>query len=237
MTINKKILIFTATYNEAENIGRLLEKLIQQSNNAHILVIDDNSPDRTAEIVESYQKNNQSIFLIKREGKLGLDTAHKKAYDFALTNNYDYLITMDADLSHDPSEINIFIKYLENYDFVIGSRYIDGGKCLMKGKRLVLSKFGNKLIKSLLNINCNEFTTSYRGFNIRSLKNFNLTMVNAKGYSFFMETVFRIFSSKFKVKEIPITFSDRQKGYSKIPKIEIFRTLKNLVLLKFKKLR
>tara|TARA_X000000368_G_scaffold279654_1_gene221825 strand:- start:437 stop:760 length:324 start_codon:yes stop_codon:yes gene_type:complete len=107
----------------------------------------------------------------------------------------------------------------------------------MKGKRLVLSKFGNKLIKSLLNINCNEFTTSYRGFNIRSLKNFNLTMVNAKGYSFFMETVFRIFSSKFKVKEIPITFSDRQKGYSKIPKIEIFRTLKNLVLLKFKKLR
>ena len=81
MTINKKILIFTATYNEAENIGRLLEKLIQQSNNAHILVIDDNSPDRTAEIVESYQKNNQSIFLIKREGKLGLDTAHKKAYE------------------------------------------------------------------------------------------------------------------------------------------------------------
>ena len=91
---------------------------------------------------------------------MGLDIAHKKAYDYAVENNYDYLITMDADFSHDPKEIKNFIYYLEKFPFVIGSRYIEGGKCLMRGRRLIFSEYGNKLIKFFLNINCYEFTTS-----------------------------------------------------------------------------
>ena len=164
-----------------------------------------------------------------------MDTAHKEAYEFALSNNYDYLITMDADLSHDPKEIINFVNYLSEFPFVIGSRYIEGGNCLMSGKRLIMSKLGNKLIKKVLQINSNEFTTSYRGFDISKLKNFHLNKVNNKGYSFFMGTLFEIDKLGYTIKEIPITFKDRQKGLSKIPKIEIFRTMKNLLILFLKK--
>ena len=139
---------------------------------------------------------------------------------------------MDADLSHDPKQINDFINELKNYPFVIGSRYVEGGKCLMKGKRLLFSKYGNVLIKFLLKIQSNEFTTSYRGFNLKKLKNFNLNSVSSKGYSFFMETIYQIHKKKNLIKEIPITFIDRKKGKSKIPKIEIFRTFVNLFKIK-----
>ena len=142
---------------------------------------------------------------------------------------------MDADLSHDPKEINNFVEYLSEFPFVIGSRYVQGGRCLMSGKRFLMSKFGNKLIRSVLGINSNEFTTSYRGFNLLKLKNFHLNQVKNKGYSFFMGTLFEIDKLGYKIKEIPIIFKDRQKGFSKIPKIEIFRTLKNLLILFFKK--
>ena len=181
------------------------------------------------------KKKYNNIFLKIRTGKSGLDTAHKEAYEYALSNNYDYLITMDADLSHDPNEINNFINYLSDFPFVIGSRYVKGGKCLMSGRRLIMSKFGNKLIKSVLQINSNEFTTSYRGFNLLKLKNFHLNNVSNKGYSFFMGTLFEIDKLGYKIKEIPIIFKDRQKGLSKIPKIEILRTIKNLLILFLKK--
>ena len=232
---DKKILIFTATYNESENIAELIHSIKNICPTADILIIDDNSPDKTFEIVQELKQKNSNIFSIKRKSKMGLDTAHKEAYDYASKNNYDYIITMDADLSHDPKEIKNFLNNLESYHFVIGSRYIQGGKCLMKGKRLIFSKYGNKLIKFLLNINCNEYTTSYRGFNIKKLKNFNLNLVKNKGYSFFMGTVFEIAANNYTIKEIPIIFKDRVAGYSKIPKIEILRTLKNLFNLFLRK--
>ena len=142
---------------------------------------------------------------------------------------------MDADLSHDPAELTNFISSLETYPFVIGSRYAPGGKCLMKGRRLLMSKYGNILIKLVLRINCNEFTTSYRGFDLKKLGSFNLDTVKASGYSFFMKTIFEISKRKIEIKEIPITFKDRSQGYSKLPRIEIFRTLLNLFLLILKK--
>ena len=235
MQKEKKILVFTATYNEKENIVKLISSIFKFCPNADILVIDDNSPDNTAEEILNLKKTNEKIYLIKRESKLGLDTAHKTAYNYALEKNYDYLITMDADLSHNPSELINFINNLEIYPFVIGSRYISGGKCLMKKRRLLLSKFGNILIKSVLGINCNEFTTSYRGFNLKKLNSFNLNFVETKGYSFFMGSVYEIAKRKFEIKEIPITFKDRASGNSKLPRIEILRTLKNLIVLFLKK--
>ena len=234
--MNKKTLVFAATYNEIENIEQFIRNVNSHDPKIDILIIDDNSPDKTYELIEEIKKKINNIFLIKRSHKLGLDTAHKEAYEFALINKYDYLITMDADLSHDPKEITNFIKSLENHDFVIGSRYINGGKCLMNNKRLIISKYGNLFIRLILNLNCNEFTTSYRGFNLSKLKNFHLNLIKEKGYSFFMGTVYHICSKKFAYIEIPIIFIDRQKGQSKIPKIEIFRTLINLFRLRFKKL-
>ena len=234
--MKKKTLVFTATYNEFENIEQFIKNVNSHDPKIDILIIDDNSPDKTYELIEEIKKKINNIFLIKRSHKLGLDTAHKEAYEFALINKYDYLITMDADLSHDPKEITNFIKSLENHDFVIGSRYMNGGKCLMNNKRLIISKYGNWFIRFILNLNCNEFTSSYRGFNLSKLKNFHLNLIKEKGYSFFMGTVYHIYSKKFAYIEIPIIFIDRQKGQSKIPKIEIFRTLINLFRLRFKKL-
>ena len=234
MSIEKKVLVFTATYNEADNIYELISSIKKQVPNAHLLIIDDNSPDGTASIIEKAKLELKNIFLIKRNCKLGLDTAHKEAYNFATQYNYDYLVTMDADFSHDPKEIKNFIRNLENYPFVIGSRYIDGGECLMKGRRLILSKYGNLFMRFFLKVNCSEFTTSYRGFNIKELKGFHLNQVKSNGYSFFMGTVFEISKQKFNIKEIPIIFKDRINGYSKIPRIEIIRTLFNLIKLKFK---
>ena len=231
----KKILVFTATYNEKENIKKLITLIFKHYSNAHVLIVDDNSPDKTAEEIELLKNEFKNISLIKRDSKLGLDTAHKFAYKYALDKGYDYLITMDADLSHDPAELTNFISSLETYPFVIGSRYAPGGKCLMKGRRLLMSKYGNILIKLVLRINCNEFTTSYRGFDLKKLGSFNLDTVKASGYSFFMKTIFEISKRKIEIKEIPITFKDRSQGYSKLPRIEIFRTLLNLFLLILKK--
>ena len=231
----KKILVFTATYNEKENIKKLITLIFKHCSNANVLIVDDNSPDKTAEEIELIKNEFKNISLIKRDSKLGLDTAHKFAYKYALDKGYDYLITMDADLSHDPAELTNFISSLETYPFVIGSRYAPGGKCLMKGRRLLMSKYGNILIKLVLRINCNEFTTSYRGFDLKKLGSFNLDTVKASGYSFFMKTIFEISKRKIEIKEIPITFKDRSQGYSKLPRIEIFRTLLNLFLLILKK--
>lgn len=233
MSMNKKILVFTATYNEAENISELINQIANQDFKPHILIIDDNSPDGTADKVKEIQKKFENIYLIKRHGKLGLDTAHKEGYEFAKTNEYDYLITMDADFSHDPKDLPNFVKNLDEFHVVLGSRYIDGGNCLMSGRRLMISKYGNKFMKLIFNIDCNEFTTSYRGFNIPKLKGFHLNKINSKGYSFFMETVYQIYKKKFKIKEIPIIFISRIHGKSKIPKIETLRTLTNVFRLKF----
>ena len=235
MTANKRILVFTACYNEKENVRDLIIGIKKNLPQCSILIVDDNSPDNTKEEIKELQKTNPNIHLIVREKKLGLDTAHKLGYEYALSNNFDYFITMDADLSHDPKDLINIVKYLDFYPFVIGSRYINGGKNLMRTSRLILSKYGNLLIKKLSRINCSEFTTSYRGFDIKKLKNFNLSDVKVKGYSFFMGTLFEINKKGFLIKEIPITFKDRTKGNSKIPRIEILRTIKNLIILSVKK--
>ena len=235
MSSKKKILVFTATFNEKENIHKLINKIIKFNPQVHILVVDDNSPDGTVHIIKKLQKKFKNLYLISRKKKEGLDSAHKLGYNYALKKKYDFLITMDADLSHDPKIIKNFIKYLPNYDFIIGSRYIKGGKCLMKGRRLFLSKYGNLIIRKILGINLTEFTTSYRGFNIKKLNKFTLNKVKTSGYSFFMGTVFEIYNRCYSIKEIPIIFKDRTSGVSKIPKLEIIRTLKNLFIIWIKK--
>ena len=146
----------------------------------------------------------------------------------------EYLVTLDADFSHDPTKIPNFLDELKNKPFVIGSRYIKNGKNEMKLKRYLLSMLGNKIIKFVLGLDCDEFTSAYRGFNLNMLKNFDINKVSSKGYSFFMETVYLLYLTGNHIKQIPIRFKDRAKGDSKIPKIELFRTLKNLFFLKIK---
>ena len=229
-----KTIVFTATYNEKDNIENFTSKIFEIDNSIKLLVIDDNSPDKTYEILEQISKKNDNLILIKREKKLGLNTAHIMAYEYALKNDYDKLITLDADFSHDPNEIGKIIDYLDEYDFVIGSRYVNGGKNVQPLFRYLISYLGNKLIKFLLKSSFNEFTTSYRGFNLKKLNNFNLNQIKGNGYSFFMETVIVLERLKYKSFEFPIHFKDRIYGKSKIPRIELFRTLINVIKLSLK---
>ena len=235
MSIINKILVFTATYNESENILKFINQVFNASDQIDLLIVDDNSPDRTFEIVASHPLINKKIFLDVREKKLGLDTAHKFAYNYAKKKKYNKLITMDADLSHDPKEIPKIINLLEQYEFVLGSRYIDGAKNNQSKIRYMLSYFGNKLIKMILDSELKEYTSSYRGFNLDKLKDFNLNKIKAGGYSFFMGTIYKLKLDNVRMIEIPIIFDDRHYGKSKIPKIEIFRTLFNLIKILLKK--
>ena len=228
-----KILVFTATYNEVNNVEKLIKLIFSNNKKIKILVIDDNSPDNTFGVLKKLKKKYGNMFLIKRPSKLGLDTAHKYAFKFAQKNRFNKLITMDADLSHDPKVIKKLINKLNNYDFVIGSRYVKGGSCEIGPFRYLISFFGNKLIKVITKIPCNEFTTSYRGFNLKKMNKFNIDIIKSKGYSFFMETIYQLYKHGIHIHEIPIKFKNRTEGKSKISKIEIFRTLKNLLLLRF----
>ena len=229
-----KTLVFTATYNEVQNIKKLISLIYKNFPKADILVIDDNSPDLTYKLLKKLKKKYKNLKIKLRDKKYGLDSAHKFAYDFAKKKKYVKLITMDADLSHNPIEIKKIVRLLDKSEFVIGSRYIKGGKCELPLLRYLISFFGNKFIKFFLGIKCNEFTTSYRGFNLIKLKNFSLKKIKSKGYSFFMETVYLINKKNFKITEIPIKFKNRIYGKSKIPKIEILRTFFNVIRLKSK---
>ena len=229
-----KILVFTATYNEVQNIKKLISLIYKNFPKADILVIDDNSPDLTYKLLKKLKKKYKNLKIKLRDKKYGLDSAHKFAYDFAKKNGYVKLITMDADLSHNPIEIKKIVRLLDKSEFVIGSRYIKGGKCELPLLRYLISFFGNKFIKFFLGIKCSEFTTSYRGFNLIKLKNFSLKKIKSKGYSFFMETVYLVNKKNFKITEIPIIFKNRIYGKSKIPKIEILRTFFNVIRLKSK---
>ena len=226
-----KTLIFTATFNESRNIEELISKIFNLNKNVDLLIVDDNSPDKTYKIIEKLAQKNKNIFLEKRPKKMGLNTAHIYGYDFAKKKGYEKLITMDADLSHNPVEISKIINFLDNEAFVIGSRYMVGGKNDMPKRRLLLSIIGNKFIKTMLGSRSTEFTSSFRGFNLTKLNNFHFNQIESNGYSFFMETVIKLNLLGHSSYEFPIHFRNREYGVSKIPRVEIYRTLFNVFKL------
>ncbi len=229
-----KILIFTATYNEKNTILYFLKRLYKYNKfSFDLLIVDDNSPDLTYELIKKFKsKTKKKIILKLRNKKLGLNTAHKYAFNYAKKKYYKYLITLDSDLSHDSKKINFFLKNLQNYSVVLGSRYIAGGRNDLKGYRFFLSYIGNKFIKFLFNTHINEFTTSFRGFDLDKTK-INFNKVKSKGYSFFMEVTYLLIKLNDKIKEVPIIFKNRRRGFSKIPRIEILRTFFNALRLFF----
>lgn len=220
--MKNKTLIFTATYNEKGNIERYLKKVFQYSPDVDVLIVDDNSPDGTGMLLDKLAKESNQINIINRPGKLGLGSAHHLAMLYAIKNNYDNLVTMDADLSHDPKDIPKLLNKLKNADFVIGARYIKGGGSDYTGYRKFLSKTAGFLARTLLLINLNEFTSSFRAFNVNKLKQVNFLKMHNQGYSFFMESIVRFHQAGLKLTQVPSYFYDREHGISKIPKFEIF---------------
>ena len=230
-----KTLIFTATYNEKGNIENLVNAIKQSSPKSDLLVVDDDSPDGTGKILSQIAKKNKNLKVVHRQGKQGLGSAHRYAMNYAIKNKYDSLITMDADFSHDPADIPRFFEALQNFDFVIGSRFMKGGSTDYTGYRRFISTAGNILAKFLLLSPISEHTTSFRAFRVSMLETLEIDQVMAEGYSFFMEFVFQIFHKKFRCTEIPIHFRDRESGESKIPKMQLVYSLATLVRLFLRK--
>ena len=227
----KKLLVFTATYNEKDNIEQLIGSIHSALEYADLVVIDDNSPDGTGKLLDLLAQKKKYLKVLHRPGKLGLGTAHQLAMLYAIKNNYDHLVTMDADHSHDPADLPNLVKPLDQFDFVIGSRYMPGGKCDYEGYRKIISTTANLLARILLNIKLHEFTTSFRAINVANLVKINFIKIQNHGYSFFMESLYRFHQTGFRMTEIPITFKDRNSGVSKIPRFEIFRGVLKLMQL------
>ena len=231
-----KILVFTATYNEAENIEDLVRSVFEHLKDTEMLVIDDASPDGTGNILRELSQQYKQLNIIYRPRKLGLGTAHKLAMKYAIKNKFSILITMDADFSHHPKYLKKMVSLMMNNDFVTGSRYIKGGGQNYGIYRKTLSVSANFLARNLLKIPLKECTTSYRGFKVSILKKINLDSIQSEGYSFFVESIYSISSLTKKIDEFPIFFSDRKSGISKISKLEIFKSIHCLCKLFFNRI-
>jgi dolichol-phosphate mannosyltransferase len=214
-----KAIVIVPTYNEAENIANLINKIFSVDSNLNILVIDDNSPDGTAEIVKRISEKDPRVHLIKRPGKLGLGTAYIEGFKYALANGYEAIFEMDADFSHNPEDIPRFLDALEDADLVIGSRYLTGVNVInWPLRRLMLSYFANLYTRIITGMPVRDATGGYKCFRAEALKQIDLDKIKTNGYGFQIEMNFRFWAKGFRVKEIPIVFVDRRNGVSKMNK-------------------
>ena len=214
-----KILIIIPTYNELENLPKLLPEVLSKDENINVLIVDDNSPDGTAGFVERQIKVDNRIHLIKRPSKQGLGTAYIAGFKYALHNNFQIVFEMDADFSHDPKEIPRFLDEIKNSDVVLGSRYINGVNVInWPLRRLLLSSFANLYTRIITGLPVHDATGGYKCFNRKVLEAIDLDRVKSNGYAFQIEMTFKAWKKGFKVKEIPIIFVDRVKGKSKMSK-------------------
>ena len=215
----EKSLVIIPTYNELDNLPRLIPLVLSQNENLHILIVDDNSPDGTANYVEEIASKDERIHLIKRSGKMGLGTAYIAGFKYALKNNYDLIFEMDADFSHDPNEIKNFLFAIREYDLVLGSRYIHGVRVLnWPMRRLLLSFFASVYTRLITGMHVRDATGGFKCFRRKVLESIDLNCIKSNGYSFQIEMTFRAYAKGFKIKEIPIVFVDRVKGNSKMSK-------------------
>ena len=221
-----KILVIIPTYNESQNIKNIINMIEELGIGLEFLVVDDNSPDKTYDIVKNIMKDNNKVNLIIQDKKSGIGTAYKKGFKWAIDKNYDKIIQIDADLSHDPNSIPDLIKESYKNDLVIGSRYIKGVNVInWPMSRLLLSYFANKYVRFLTRLKINDSTGGYKCISTKLLKEINLDKVKSQGYSFQIEINFLASVKGFKIKEIPIIFHDRTVGESKMSKSIIIEAI------------
>jgi dolichol-phosphate mannosyltransferase len=218
--VMKKILVIIPTYNERQNIAKLLDNIIALGvNGLEILVIDDGSPDGTADVVESYTAAQNGVSLMKRSKKAGLGTAYVAGFKYALERDYNCIMEMDADFSHDPKEIPNFITAIEDSDLVLGSRYVQGVNVInWPLSRLILSIGASKYTRIITGMPIKDCTSGFKCFRRQVLESIDLDAINSDGYSFQIEMNFKAWKKGFKVREIPIVFTERAAGSSKMSK-------------------
>lgn len=214
----ERALVIVPTYNERENITRLIGSILEQDPRLEILVVDDGSPDGTGELVEALIQHESRVHILKRPRKMGLGTAYIAGFRWALQESYDFVFEMDADFSHDPAHLSQFLSAIEEADLVLGSRYRNGKVTVVNWpiKRLLLSYFANVYARVVTGLPVWDATGGFKCFRRKVLEAIDLSHVRSNGYAFQIEMSFRAWRKHFKIVEIPIVFVDRTEGQSKM---------------------
>ena len=214
-----KAFVVIPTYNERENIEKLISDVLAQDACIHVLVVDDNSPDGTGEAVDGLVASSGRVHVLHRAGKLGLGSAYREGFRLALDKGADYIVEMDADFSHDPAVLPLFFARMGTCDLVIGSRYLNGVSVVnWPLRRLMLSYFASVYTRAITGLKISDCTSGFKCFNRRVLETIDLSQIKSDGYSFQIEMNYRCVESGFRVGEVPIIFIDRHAGSSKMSK-------------------
>ena len=234
-------LVIIPTYNEKENIEAIIKTVFEQHKKFHILVVDDNSPDGTAAIVDDLiLRYSDRLFIEKREGKNGLGTAYIHGFKWAIEKKYDYIIEMDADFSHNPEDLVRLYNACENEgaDVSIGSRYSQGVNVVnWPMKRVLLSYFASKYVRFITRIPVHDTTAGFVCYKRRVLETINLNTIRFVGYAFQIEMKFKAWKHNFNIKEVSVIFTDRTEGTSKMNEGIIYEALFGVLKMRFKGLR
>jgi len=232
-----KSVVIIPTFNEKHNIKGLVEQILYLRLNLAILIIDDNSPDGTGQIIEELVREHGEISAIHRKVKLGIGSALAYGFREALDKGYDLIFTMDADFSHNPQYLPEFMKKISDHDVVIGSRYTKGGAIInWRTHRRLLSRSANLIANNLLDLKVNDCTSGFRCYKRHVLKSVDFSNIYSDGYSFLIEILFRCKKSNYSIRELPISFAQRRNGISKISRNEIIKAVITLARLKTKEI-
>ena len=228
-----RMLVIIPTYDEAENIAVAISRVLDSSPGSEILVVDDSSPDGTSRIVEEISYRESRVHLLSRKDKAGLGTAYVAGFKYAIEHGYDIVVEMDADLSHEPSTIPKFQEALKNHaDVAVGSRYAFGVSVLnWPMKRLLLSYGANIFARVVTGVPVNDMTSGFKAFKIDVLKSINLNSIRSSGYAFQVEMNARAYRRGFRITEVPIIFTERRVGASKMSKKIVFEGVKIVLIL------
>ena len=216
----ERALVIVPTYNERENIRRLVDTVLQQDGRLEVLVVDDGSPDGTGQIVAELEATDSRVHLLERPKKMGLGTAYIAGFTWALERDYQYILEMDADFSHDPAHLPQFLRAIENADLVLGSRYQQGRVTVVNWPigRLLLSYTANLYARAVTGLPVWDATGGFKCFRRTVLESIDFSHVSSNGYAFQIEMSFRAWKRSFRIAEIPIVFVDRTEGTSKMSK-------------------
>jgi len=214
----ERALVIVPTYNEAENFPLIVPRILEQDERIDVLVVDDNSPDGTGRMADEMAAENPRVHVLHREGKLGLGTAYLNGFEWALERDYEFILEMDADGSHDAKHLPEFLAAIEDADLVLGSRYLKGRVTVVNWpmSRLLLSYFANIYARVVTGHRLYDATGGFKCFRRRVLEAIDLDAVHSNGYSFQIEMSFRAWRKGFRIVEIPIVFVDRVEGTSKM---------------------
>ncbi len=213
-----KSLIIIPTYNERENISRLVKEILNLKENFHILIVDDNSPDGTSEVIDKLAEDFSEVIVCHRSKKMGLGSAYLMGFSIAIESKFDYIIEMDADFSHNPECLKVFLeKFKQGYDIVIGSRYVKGGRIVNWSlRRKILSSCANIYARIVTGLPMKDTTGGFNGYSREVLEAVDLRGIHSNGYAFQIEMKYRSWKKGFKFVEFPILFSERRYGKSKM---------------------